>query len=220
MVDRGEVETDQEGSESDTDRDRSLIENLPVGLYRSTPDGRIIEANAVLARMLGYDSVVSLHHIRVQDLYVDRGERLQHLARLAGAPTEFGEFELRRPDGSTIWVRDHPRAIHASDGSIAFFDGVIIDISERKAAERALARARDELEQRVNERTDELARANAALQAEIDERARREEILRLAQAQWSQFLEASPDPMWIKDAQGRYVEVNLAFGSSWAAAKG
>lgn len=210
---RAPVRSGSSGSEAE--RYRTLVEHLPVGVYRSTPDGRFIEGNLTLARMLGFRTVEELRDVRIQDLYVDKSERTSHIERLQEVPVEFGEFELRRRDGSTLWVRDYPQAIYGADGSIAFFDGVITDISERKEAELAVRRARNELEQRVAERTTELAEANRSLHEEVAERQRREEVLRLAQTQWSQFLEASPDPMWIKDASGRYVEVNDALLVLW-----
>ncbi|OYW00304.1 MAG: hypothetical protein B7Z61_13485, partial [Acidobacteria bacterium 37-71-11] len=74
-------------------------------------------------------------------------------------------------------------------------------LAERQAAREALEHALAEVESRVRERTDELESANAALQ--------------LAQTQWSQFLETSPDVMWIKDVEGRYVAVNDVFLRFW-----
>ncbi len=74
-------------------------------------------------------------------------------------------------------------------------------LAERQAAREALERALAEVESRVQKRTGELESANAALQ--------------LAQTQWSQFLDASPDVMWIKDADGRYVAVNDVFLRFW-----
>ena len=76
-------------------------------------------------------------------------------------------------------------------------------LAERQAAREALESALSEVESRVRRRTAELESANAALQ--------------LAQTQWSQFLEASPDVMWIKDVEGRYVAVNDVFLSFWGA---
>ncbi len=55
----------------------------------------------------------------------------------------------------------------------------------------------------------------AVIARDVTDQRHAEETLRLAQTQWSQFLEASPDPMWIKDAQGRYVAVNNALLRLW-----
>ena len=74
-------------------------------------------------------------------------------------------------------------------------------LAERQAAREALESALAEVESRVRQRTAELESANAALL--------------VAQTQWSQFLEASPDVMWIKDVEGRYVAVNDDFLRFW-----
>lgn len=87
------------------------------------------------------------------------------------------ELQLMRRDGSLFWCRLIGRALDPSDRS----KGAIYiteDITERKNAQEALLRARDELEQRVEERTRELAKANARLHAEIQERKLAEQQIR------------------------------------------
>jgi diguanylate cyclase (GGDEF)-like protein/PAS domain S-box-containing protein len=87
------------------------------------------------------------------------------------------ELLLKRRDGSTFWCRMLGRLIDPADSSKgAIF--ITEDITERKNAQEALMRARDELEQRVHERTAELAMANARLQAEIQERKLAEQQIR------------------------------------------
>jgi diguanylate cyclase (GGDEF)-like protein/PAS domain S-box-containing protein len=87
------------------------------------------------------------------------------------------EVLMKRRDGTLFWCRMLAKAIdpgnHAK-GSIFILE----DITERKAAQEALLRARDDLELRVRERTAELARANAQLQDEIQERRLAEEQVR------------------------------------------
>lgn len=118
-----------------------LLEHLPVGIYRTTPSGHIIEANQELARMLGYRRRDSLKHLDVNDLYVRKKSRLEHMQRLAAATTAFSEFELRTRDGRSIWVRDYPRAIKGADGRVLHIDGILVDVSERKRIEEALQRS-------------------------------------------------------------------------------
>lgn len=87
------------------------------------------------------------------------------------------ELQMRRRDGTLFWCRLLGRAIDPIDygkGTIYITE----DITERKSAQEALLRARDELELRVRERTAELAMANARLQAEIQERKLAEQQIR------------------------------------------
>ncbi len=122
-------------------RYRDLLQHLPVGVYRTTPGGRIIEANRELARMLGFRRRRDLLDLNVRDLYVRRRSRREHITRLAARGIAFSEFELRVAGGGTIWVRDHPRAIQDAQGRVLYIDGILVDVSERKRVEEALRRS-------------------------------------------------------------------------------
>ena len=131
------------------ERYRLLLEHLPVGVYRTTPDGRIIEANPALAEMLGAKKISDIFHLNVRDLYVKKRDRDEHLHKLESKAIFFTEFELRRLDGKRVWVRDLPRAVKDVGGRILYCDGIIMDITSRKKAENQLQKALQELE-RVN----------------------------------------------------------------------
>ncbi len=118
------------------DRYKALVEQLPVGVYRTTPDGTFIEANAELARMLGYKRPQALFSCNVKDFYVQGEDRARLLNTLTSKPTAFQEFELKRADGKDFWVRDHCRAIKGPSGRILYYDGILVDITERKTSER------------------------------------------------------------------------------------
>ena len=120
------------------DRYKALVEQLPVGVYRTTPEGRFIEANSALARMLGFKKPQALFSCKVEDFYVHGRDRADHIALLSAKPTAFREFELRRADGRKFWARDHSRRIKGPGGAIEYFDGILVDITERKTAERRL----------------------------------------------------------------------------------
>ena len=106
-------------------------------------------------------------------------EAMRHIAKpvLSAGRRLDVELQMMRGDGSLFWCRMLAKAIDPTDHS----KGTIYiteDITERKAAQEALMRARDELELRVRERTSELAMANARLQAEIQERKLAEQQIR------------------------------------------
>jgi PAS domain S-box-containing protein len=105
----------------------SLLRNLPVGIYRITSGGGILEANRQFAEMLGYRGVEELKNVNINEVFVNKSDRQRHLESLKQSPV-FAEFELRRKDGGTVWIRDYPRATVSPDGSIAFIDGVCVEV--------------------------------------------------------------------------------------------
>jgi diguanylate cyclase (GGDEF)-like protein/PAS domain S-box-containing protein len=135
---------------------RDIVDHLPVGVYRTTADGRILEANPALAAMLGFPDPLDLTHYNVRDFYVHRTDRTRHLQKLKKKPVAFDEFELRRIDGSTFWCRDYPRSFLDKSGRVSTIEGVLIDITERKKAEDQLDRTLKKLA-RANRKLKEMS---------------------------------------------------------------
>lgn len=138
--------------ERNNERLQALLEHLPVGIYRTTPEGKIIEVNPALVEMLRYGSEEELKNINVKDLYVKTKDRAKHLKQLEDAATDFSEFEIRCKDGSTIWCRDYPRAVKGPQGKITYYDGILVDISRQKKADENLKNALRELARSNKER--------------------------------------------------------------------
>jgi PAS domain S-box-containing protein len=91
-----------------------------------------------------------------------------------------GEYQVRQPNGEVVWVWDRAFPIFGQEGRLERIVGVVENITERKNAEDAVRRSRDELEMRVLARTAELTRANNALMSENQERRKAEEQLKTA----------------------------------------
>jgi len=129
----------EEGLLQSEERLRSLFDGVPVGLYRTSPGGQIIDVNPALAHMLGYTDRESLLAVSAESVYVDVRERqrLRALMERDGVVRSFEE-QLRRPDGSVIWVRDSVRAVRDADDRIVYYEGSLEDITERKQAEEML----------------------------------------------------------------------------------
>lgn len=119
-------------------RYKDLLQHLPVGVYRSTASGRIIEANQALVGMLGGRSLADLQQLNVKDLYVRKKSRQEHMQRLAATTIAFSEFALRTLDGRMIWVRDYPRAIKGADGRVEYIDGILVEITRRRLLEETI----------------------------------------------------------------------------------
>ncbi len=120
---------------------RTLVENLNVGVYRTTPGpkGRFVEANRALIWMCGYQSREEFLKIHVADLYHDPSGRKRFSDRLRtlGAVID-EELKLKRKDGTSFWGSSTAIAVYDEHARIKFFDGIIEDIRERKRAEEAL----------------------------------------------------------------------------------
>lgn len=123
-------------------RYRGLFERVPIGLYSTTPEGEVVEANPALVALLGFADRKSLLGVNVRDLYVNAEDRQRELAQIAleGVTTGF-EMRLRRADGSAVWVRDHSRAVQDAQGQMIGYEGALEDITERKEAEERLEKS-------------------------------------------------------------------------------
>ncbi len=120
-------------------RYRSLFEGVPLGLYRTTPSGQILDINPALVRVLGYPDRESLLAVSVSALYKNPGDRNQWLALIEreGIVHDF-EVQFRTYDGTIIWVRDTGEAVRDDSGQVLYYDGYVEDITGRKQAEAAL----------------------------------------------------------------------------------
>lgn len=123
-------------------RYRSIFENAAEGIYQCTPDGRFISVNPALARIYGYDSpdhlLAEVANIASQ-LLIDPAI----FAREIDAILRFGyshlpEVEVRRRDGTRVWVSSYARAAFGDDGQPLYFEGTVQDISESRQIRREL----------------------------------------------------------------------------------
>jgi two-component system, NtrC family, sensor kinase len=126
-------------------RYRELFDNIQEGLFFSTPDGRFIEVNDALVRMLGYRSREELLQADVPTQVYFSAERHQELARQM---QEHGvvrnrEETLRRHDGSAVYVLINAFAVQDNQGRIAQHRGLMLDISGLKNFQSELQRERD-----------------------------------------------------------------------------
>jgi PAS domain S-box-containing protein len=123
-----------------------LFERVPVGLYRSDPTGRIIDANDALVRLVGYPDRESLLQTYAAQIYVDPGDRnkWRQLMDREGVVSGF-EVQWRRYDGSTVWVLETARTIRDALGRPAHYEGSVHDITRAKAAEKQLRGYLEEL---------------------------------------------------------------------------
>ncbi|MCL0056243.1 response regulator [Dehalococcoidia bacterium] len=156
ITDRKQAEMSLKQSE---DKYRSLVNNVKLGIFRSTPDpmGRFLEVNPAMEEITGY-SRDELLRMNVVDLYVHPRERetTLELARLRGKTAR--EILFKRKEGTEITVWETKVAVKDDTGVIAYFDGILEDITERKILEQELKELYA-TEQRERRELEEEARA-------------------------------------------------------------
>ncbi|MDR3678093.1 MAG: PAS domain S-box protein, partial [Acidobacteriota bacterium] len=131
------------------ERYRTLFENAPVGIYRTTPDGRVMAANPAMIRMLGYSS---LEELAARDLNTNGFEPQYSRARFMERVEQQGEVaglesEWRRRDGELLFVRENARAVRDESGKTLFYEGTVEDITQYKRTEAEHVRLVTAIEQ-------------------------------------------------------------------------
>jgi PAS domain S-box-containing protein len=146
----------QEALRESEERYRTLFENALIGIYRTTPDGRVLAANSTLIQMLGYTSFDDLAALnQEQDSFTARQPRrlFEKLVERTGAITGLEYMWVRR-DGSVVFVRESARARRGQDGAITYYEGMIEDVTERKQAESALRQSEQKFRNIVEQASD------------------------------------------------------------------
>ncbi len=137
---------------------RGIFENAREGLFRVTLDGRFLNANPALARILGYASaeelVTTVTDLK-QQIYVNPRDRDELLEILQTRGTAVGlEFQYRRKNEEKIWVALSASLVRDTKGTPIHIDGFLMDISARKHAEEALAESKNYLSEIINAAAD------------------------------------------------------------------
>lgn len=148
---------------------RGIYENAIEGIFQTTPEGRFLDASPSLARSLGYESpqelVATISDAAHQPFFRPRDRQivLQALEQKGGL---FGfETQFQKKHGEVIWVMISAKAVRDENGALIYFQGFVIDITQRKRAEEKIRKLNQELEQRVAERTAQLEVSNKELEA-------------------------------------------------------
>src|SRR5207244_4360692 len=107
---------------------RSLVEDSPFGIFRSTADGQLLAVNPALVSILGYDSEEELLQKNMAaDVYVDPAQRARLLDEVLKWDSLTGESLWRRKDAKTITVRHSARVVRDAEGRVQYFN-VLVEI--------------------------------------------------------------------------------------------
>jgi PAS domain S-box-containing protein len=145
ITDVGEIRRRFEVSASAQEDYRSLFENTAVGIYRSSLDGRQLRANPAYVRMNGYrteaEMIAAMPDIARQ-WYVDpsRRDEFVRLVNEKGVATDFISEVYRHGTGERMWVSETGWLVRDDDGTPLYYEGTIIDATERILAEAEIAR--------------------------------------------------------------------------------
>ncbi|MEJ5244837.1 MAG: PAS domain S-box protein [Bacteroidota bacterium] len=117
---------------------RNLFNNVPVGIYRSTLDGKIILANPTLVKMLGFDSINELKDRNLNfEGFLSSSERQSFLNFiLSSDEVQVFESTWIKKDGSILNVLEKSRVVRDANGNVLYIEGTAEDISQRKLSEK------------------------------------------------------------------------------------
>ena len=211
VAEHAAIETALRESES---RFRTLVDTIPHGIQECDTAGRITFTSRAHCRMNGYADG-ELAGMSIWDLLDSEAGRvelqryLKHLVDKQPPPTPYAVTN-RRKDGSAYDVQVEWDYRRDADGTLVGFIAVITDVTDRNRSAEALRTIRDQLEQRVIDRTRELAKANAELTREIGERQRAEAALRDSEEKLRSVLESSHDCILVWDRNHDYLYANQA----------
>ena len=117
----------------------TLFNDLPIGLCKTTPNGKILDANPAAVQMLGYPDRASLLNVSAADLCADTADSSRWQQLIGGDTVVRGfQTQLRRCDGSYISVEANIRAVRDADGRVLYFESSVEDITERLNLEAQL----------------------------------------------------------------------------------
>jgi len=139
-VDITEQRRTAEAIEESERRLKDVFENVPVGIYHTSPDGRVLMANPAFVGMLGYSSFGELAQQNLEEVTLGSQyprsafrKRLEREGRVIGF-----ESAWTRRDGSTLHTIENARVVRDVHGHVLYYEGAIEDITRRAQMEAAL----------------------------------------------------------------------------------
>lgn len=122
---------------------RSLVQNAPYGILRTTSDGRIVQANPALVEMLGYSSEEEVLNLNMRtEVYLNPSERDEVMQWCENQDSIQGiEVEWKHKSGRPFTIRCASHLVRDSAGKVEYMEGFVEDISERRAMEQQLRQA-------------------------------------------------------------------------------
>jgi PAS domain S-box-containing protein len=120
---------------------RELLSNIKIGVFRGTPNGKILEANPAVLEMFGYEEAEKFLAVKTAELYQnpnDNGFFMKEIEE--NGIVQNKEILMKKKDGKTIWTSVTATAIRNDLGKVTHYDTVVEDITERKNLQEEVKR--------------------------------------------------------------------------------
>ncbi len=191
----------------------AILDDIRDGVALFDRTGKLIRVNKRLLEIGGYQEEEVIGK-RIGSLKMfSAGSIARGLAAftkiVSGQEVAPIEVEGRTKAGKRVFGEIHGSLLRRR-GKVVGVIAIVRDITERKQAEEALLSAKNNLETRVKERTAEMERANQALESEIREHRSTERALRSSEERLKLIFEFAPDPIYLNDLKGTFVDGNRA----------
>ena len=179
-------------------RFKALLYNLPEKVFHKDRESVYVSCNRNYAVDCGLEpeQMVGKTDYELFPPDIAAKYRADDSRIMASGGTEEIEESYYTPTGEERLIRTVKAALRDEQGQVTGILGIFSDITERKRAEAALQKARDELERRVEERTAELTEANRQLQREVEERERIEAELRQSEERYKLAARGAGVAIW------------------------
>ena len=126
--------------EQSEERFQLLVRRVNVGVYRASEEGRLVEVNPALVRMLGYACESELLGLQLRDLFADPLEADRFRQRLPRGIIDRVSSRWKRKDGTCLTVRLSVREVRDLSAKASFYDGIVDDITDRLRQQELLRR--------------------------------------------------------------------------------
>lgn len=126
---------------------QELFENVPIGIYRTTPEGKILFANKKMIEILGFSSFEELKEINLERTGYHPENPREIFKKILEEKGEIKNYEAKwiKKDGNLIYIRENARVEKDSSGKIIYYEGTVEDITKEREAEEKLRQRTKEL---------------------------------------------------------------------------
>jgi PAS domain S-box-containing protein/putative nucleotidyltransferase with HDIG domain len=138
---------------------KDLFDKSPIGLFRTTPDGRVLLANRSMYEMLGFETFEEFAELNLErGLHANRRQR-QSFKAVVEKDGEIRGLESVwiRSDRTAINIRESAKAVRDERGEILYYEGTVENVSEKKKIEEELKESLEKLSMLLNETVEALS---------------------------------------------------------------